>query len=224
MAREISAGLPGDALDAARLAALNRYLFEEHGFHGSRGEYYYHRSNSYVNEVLDDREGLPLTLSVIYVELARRLGLKVEGVALPGHFVVRYIPAEGPPQWIDVFDRAAPLTPEDVSRRVLDATGEAPAERDLEKATARIIVVRMLHNLMRLAGEDPDALVRYLDTILAISPRNGQDRFFRAYVHFRRGHRDLARRDVEWLMEHHPADVDLNKVDELRRQMEGPPR
>src|SRR5262249_6758553 len=83
---EISRDLPQEADVAARLAALNKYLFDEHGFHGSRGDYY-HRSNSYVNEVLDDREGLPITLSVIYIELARKIGLKIVGVGLPGHFM-----------------------------------------------------------------------------------------------------------------------------------------
>ena len=82
MAREITRTIPAEGDDAAKLAALNRYLFDENGFHGSRGEYY-HRSNSYVNEVLDDREGLPITLSVIYIELARKIGLNIVGVGLP---------------------------------------------------------------------------------------------------------------------------------------------
>ena len=66
---------------------INRYLFEENGFHGSRSEYS-SRSNSYLNEVLDDREGLPITLSVLYVELARRLNVSgVAGIPLPGRFM-----------------------------------------------------------------------------------------------------------------------------------------
>src|SRR5262249_3387602 len=104
MAREISRSLPVEADAATKLTALNKYLFDEHGFHGSRGDYY-HRSNSYVNEVLDDREGLPITLSVIYIELARKIGLKIVGVSLPGHFVVRHEPAEGDAQLIDVYER-----------------------------------------------------------------------------------------------------------------------
>ena len=105
MGRELAAKLPADADEAVKLDALRKYLFEENGFHGSRGDYY-NRANSYLNEVLDDREGLPITLSVVYIELARRIGLKVEGVGLPGHFVVRHVPAEGEPQLIDVYDGA----------------------------------------------------------------------------------------------------------------------
>src|SRR5439155_17950941 len=98
MAREISRELVPEADEPARLAALNKYLFDEHGFHGSRGDYY-HRSNSYVNELLDDREGLPITLSVIYMQLPRKIGLKIVGVGLPGHFVVRHEPTDGEPQF-----------------------------------------------------------------------------------------------------------------------------
>src|SRR5205814_3379958 len=76
MGRDILAGLPKDADEAAKLKALNKFLFEQRGFHGSRGDYY-HRSNSYLNEVIDDREGWPITLSVLYMELGKRIGLKI---------------------------------------------------------------------------------------------------------------------------------------------------
>ncbi|MHB8522832.1 MAG: transglutaminase family protein, partial [Limisphaerales bacterium] len=89
MARELAARLPASADDAAKLAALNKYLFVDNGFHGSRGDFY-ERANSYINQVIDDREGIPITLSVLYLELARRIGLDMAGVSLPGHFMVRY--------------------------------------------------------------------------------------------------------------------------------------
>jgi hypothetical protein len=74
MARDVKALLPKDADEDPKLAALKRYLFEERGFHGSRMDYY-NRANSYINEVMDDREGLPITLAVLYLELARQIGL-----------------------------------------------------------------------------------------------------------------------------------------------------
>ncbi|MCE9527976.1 MAG: hypothetical protein K8R36_18195, partial [Planctomycetales bacterium] len=109
MAEEIKAKLAADASEAKKLEALNDYLFKENGFHGSRTDYY-NRFNSYINRVLDDREGLPITLSIVYMELASRLGLKMEGVGLPAHFVVRHLPKEGEPQLIDVFEGAKPLS------------------------------------------------------------------------------------------------------------------
>src|SRR5204862_766334 len=117
MGRDLTATLPKDADDKAKLAALNKYLFTQRGFHGSRGDYY-HKSNSYLNEVIDDREGLPITLSVLYLELARRIGVKVEGVGLPGHFVVRHVPAKGDPQLIDVFDGGKALSRQDAAEKV----------------------------------------------------------------------------------------------------------
>src|SRR5690606_2448324 len=103
--------------DRARLAAMNQYLFVDNGFHGSRTDYY-NRANSYLNRVIDDREGLPITLSVLYIELGQRLGLKLHGVGLPGHFVVRHVPAEGEPQLIDVFEGGQPLSREDAEKKV----------------------------------------------------------------------------------------------------------
>lgn len=91
LAQAVAGSYPKDAAPEQRLAALNRFLFQERGYHGSRADYY-SRNNSYLNEVIDDREGIPITLSLLYMELARRLGLQVVGVGLPGHFVVRHEP------------------------------------------------------------------------------------------------------------------------------------
>src|SRR5204862_7877573 len=102
--------------------ALNKYLFTERGFHGSRGDYY-NRSNSYLSEVIDDREGLPITLSVLYIELARRLGVKIEGVGLPGHFVVRHVPAKGEPALIDVYEGGTAMTRDEAAKKVKEFTG-----------------------------------------------------------------------------------------------------
>ena len=104
MAGEVRAKLPADATPAARLEALKKYLFEENGFHGSRGDYY-NRSNSYLNEVLEDREGLPITLAVLYMELARQLDVEVRGVGFPSHFIVAPAAAQsGDESWIDVYE------------------------------------------------------------------------------------------------------------------------
>src|SRR5205807_3649223 len=121
MARELEASLPKGADEKARLEALNKFLFAERGYHGSRRNYY-SRRNSYLNEVIDDREGIPITLSVIYMDLARRIGLKIVGVGLPGHFVVRHIPEKKEPQLIDVYEGGQPLSREEAEKRVLAIT------------------------------------------------------------------------------------------------------
>lgn len=93
MAEQIRDQLGDDADESRRIQQLNQFLFKEHGFHGNRFEYYT-RSNSYINEVVYNRQGLPITLSVLYIELAQRIGLNVVGVGLPGHYVVRWEPQE----------------------------------------------------------------------------------------------------------------------------------
>lgn len=217
IAAEIEPTLPAEANEAARLQALHRYLFEANGFHGSRHDYY-NRSNSYVNEVLDDREGLPIALSVVYMELARRLDLRVEGVGLPGHFVVRHVPKEGEPAVIDVFDGGKTLTADEVAKLVAPATGQPISADVLKPADKRAIVVRMLKNLLGAAQgrQDLPAMLRYLDASVTVSPDAAVDRWYRAVCRFQAQQFAAAREDCDWLLERQPADVDLNRVHELR--------
>ena len=77
-------------IDPQRIVAhLNAYLFDEQGFHGNQDNYYDTR-NSFLNEVIERKTGIPITLSVVYIELARQVGLPIVGVSMPGHFLVRY--------------------------------------------------------------------------------------------------------------------------------------
>ncbi|MGE3808660.1 MAG: transglutaminase family protein [Gemmataceae bacterium] len=221
MARDIRAGLPRDADEQAKRAALDKYLFAERGFHGSRTDYY-NRSNSYLNEVLDDREGLPITLSVLYMELGRRLGLKIVGVPLPGHFVVRHEPSKGPGQLIDVYEGAKSLSRADADKKVKDITGEGLTDEHLKAATKKAIATRMLHNLMSLARTDRDVpgMLRYEEATLAITPDSGEDRIMRALLRFQSGDKPGARADVDWILKNKPEGIDLDKVEELRQYIE----
>lgn len=225
MARDIMATLPKEAADQAKMAALNKFLFQERGFHGSRGDYY-NRSNSYLNEVLDDREGIPITLSVLYLELSRRLGLKVVGVGLPGHFVVKHIPAKGEAQLIDVYEAGQPLAREEAGRRVLAITGKPLQEEQLAAVPKRAIIVRMLHNLMGVAGGEKDlvAVLRYLDTILAVAPDAAEERMQRALLRFQNGQKQGALEDTDWLLQHQPEGLNAQRVLEFRRLLTRPER
>jgi regulator of sirC expression with transglutaminase-like and TPR domain/S1-C subfamily serine protease len=225
MADKVAARLPKDADDKARLAALNKYLFEERGFHGSRGDYY-NRSNSYLSEVIDDREGIPITLSVLYIELARRLGVRVEGVGLPGHFIVRHRPAKGEPTLIDVYEGGQPLTKEEVGKRVEDYTGKPLREEHLAAVPARAVVVRMLHNLLNVAEKEKDraGMLRYLNAIVAVNPSAAQERGLRAGLRFQMGDREGALEDIDWLLEHNPDGLDVERVRSFRRMLTRPER
>jgi regulator of sirC expression with transglutaminase-like and TPR domain len=221
MARDIQATLSKDADGQAKLAALNKYLFADRGFHGSRADYY-NRSNSYLNEVLDDREGIPITLSVLYMELARRIGLNVVGIPLPGHFVVRYHPEKGEGQLIDVFEGGKPLTRKEARQRVADESDEPLSEEELKPASKKAIVIRMLHNLLGIAGRNRDApgTLHYLDAILAIDPDAAHDRLMRAMLRYQSGQKTEALEDTDWFVDHKSKGPDAERALELRRMIE----
>lgn len=217
LAAEVRPTLPADADPAAKLEALNKHLFVDNGFHGSRTDYY-HRSNSYLSRVLDDREGLPITLSVLYMEVGRRLGLNLEGVPLPGHFCVRFKPADGEPRLIDVFDGGRTLTREQADQRVRAYADRPLQPADLEPASHGQILQRMLRNLIGVAQEarDSEALLRYFDALLTLDPEAIPERGMRAVVRFETGRRDAAVADLDWILERMPPDLDLDRIHQMR--------
>lgn len=221
MIAELKSLLPDGADEPTRLKTLNEYLFESSGFHGSRSDYY-NRSNSYLNEVLDDREGLPITLSLVYIELARAVGLDVAGVGLPGHFIVKYRPAEGDARLIDVFEGGREMSREQAEVLVRGFARRPPADADLEPVAAKAILVRMLHNLRSIAesGKDAPGMLRYLDGALTIDPDLPEDRMYRAFFRYRSGLGELALEDLAWLIEHEPEGIELERVRELRDAIE----
>jgi regulator of sirC expression with transglutaminase-like and TPR domain/S1-C subfamily serine protease len=226
MARELKEKLAkqgGDKSldDRAKLQALGTYLFEENGYHGSRNDYY-NRSNSYLNEVLDDREGLPITLSVLYMELARRLGLNVVGVGLPGQFMVRYEPAKGEPQVINPYEGGEFLSREEVATKVLAIAEEKLLDEHLATVTKRSIISRMLHNLLSVARRENDSAgaIHYLDAIVAVSPDSAQERLMRAVIHYQLGQPKQALIDTAWILDHQPEGIDIDRVLELHRTLE----
>jgi serine protease Do len=221
MGRELAGKLKPDSSEGFKLELLRKYMFEENGFHGSRGEYY-NRANSYLNEVLDDREGLPITLAVVYLELARHIGLNVEGLGFPGHFVVGHLAADGTTQIVDVYEGAKLLTRDEANRQLKETTGRDLKDNDFAPATKRGIVTRMLHNLLGVSSDsDPKVLERYLNAILAIEPESGQHRWLRAIVRFRLQNRSATQEDIDWLLANKPAGVDLSRLMELQRAVEG---
>lgn len=141
--------LPDDAQPATEvlLAALNRFLFDELGFYGNTDDYYDPR-NSYMNEVLDRRRGIPITLSVIYIELGRRLGLRLYGVSFPGHFLVK-LRYGGGELVLDPFHGGISLSKNELTERLLEVFEAEVNDLSpfLAAANNREILVRMLLNL-----------------------------------------------------------------------------
>jgi regulator of sirC expression with transglutaminase-like and TPR domain len=146
------------------LLALNHVLFEELGFRGAE-EDHYNPANSYVNCVMDSRRGIPISLSAIYLCLARRLGLPVAGIGMPGHFLCRYqTPREE--FYIDAFHRGTLLTRADCKRRIAQLAVEYD-ESQLAPVSNRRLMQRMIANLHLIHKErkqraEADRLQRYL--------------------------------------------------------------
>ena len=220
-AKSIAKGLDKDAGDDDRLAALNRYLFVENGFHGSRNDYY-NRSNSYLNEVLDDREGLPITLSVLYLELGRQLGIKLEGVALPGHFMVRFVPHEGDPRLIDVFEAGQVVSRDEAAQRMLATSGAILEDRHLVAVSKRAIIERMLENLLSIAtdDEDTDDMLRYVDALVVVVPDSASRRLMRALLLQRQQRFEEALADTRWLLDRQPEEIDQERLLQLHQSIE----
>ncbi len=179
--------------------ALNRYLFQEEGFHGNAAEYYDPR-NSYLNEVLDRRTGIPISLSTVYMEVARRAGLPVEGVGLPGHFIVRV--RAGPHAiLIDPFHAGALLSEDDCQQRLdrifggrlkMEASMLAPCGR-------KDILERTLRNLKTIyfkQGDHPRALGA-VELILTVNPGSAEDVRDRGMLYAALDCYGLAVRDLE---------------------------
>jgi S1-C subfamily serine protease/regulator of sirC expression with transglutaminase-like and TPR domain len=212
MAAELRGKTAADAAPVDKFDALRKYMFDELGFHGS-GLEYYHRSNSYLNEVLDDREGIPITLSIVFIELARRTGIHVVGIGMPGHFLAEFRPADGDPRLVDVFGDGRVITRDEAQA----IAGRPLEDSDLAPIAKRAIIVRMLRNLLGVAQRERDLLaaLRYLNTIIALDDQSGPDRLMRAAVLYESGQRAAAAAEVEWLLKHKPAGVDPSRVRQL---------
>jgi len=226
MAGEIQATAGLDRPPAERIQAMDGYLFERNGFHGSRTEYY-DLANSQMDRVIDDREGLPVTLSVLYMSLAKRLGLNVVGVGLPGHFVVRHEPKSGEAQLIDVYDRGKRLSSNQANVLAFRMSGRPPRKSDFDKSSHTAILSRMLNNMLSLAEreQDGEAMLRYVEALVAVTPTPktpsdwrtlGDLRGMRAVFRHREGRKRAALDDLDWILERKPPDMDLNQVRMMR--------
>lgn len=172
MAEAVSSHL-GLEIDPQRIVAqLNTYLFDEQGFHGNVHDYYDVR-NSFLNDVLERKTGIPITLSVVYIELARQVGLPIVGVGMPGHFLVRYS-AQPTVFWIDPFHRGQLLHQEDCQQLLERMYGQALAwsEAYIEPVSDHAILQRMLYNLKAIHVHQGDhrRALRVVERLLLLRP------------------------------------------------------
>lgn len=154
------------------IEAANHYLFVEAGFRGN-DEDYYNPDNSCLNRVLETKRGIPITLSVVYMEIARRLSKQVSGVGLPGHFIVRY-DEPGYSAILDPYHGGAILTPAECCRL---AQVESLAHGMLDPVDRRSIAMRAINNLRGIyfARREPDKALRILDLLIEAAPDSADE-------------------------------------------------
>lgn len=154
------------------IGEINTYLFAVAGFRGNRGDYY-DPKNSFLNDVLDRKKGIPIMLSVLYMEIANRLGLNLKGVGFPGHFIVKYSGPEGE-ILIDPFNEGRTLSHKDC-QDILDRVYNGGVEFQrymLEPSTKKQILVRMLNNLKNIYWSSKNYLkaLSIVEFILLLTP------------------------------------------------------
>lgn len=220
MAKTIRSNWRDGASEAERLASMDTFLFKESGYHGSRSDYY-NPVNSYLDRVIDDREGLPITLSVLYMSLAKKLGLNVVGVGLPGHFVVRHEPVDGDTQLIDVFDQGKHLTRNQADVLVFKNTQRAATDSHYATSKHREILQRMVSNLLNLAQSNNNsaAMLRYLEAVVAINPDDASFRGMRGVFRHQQGRKQAGLADIDWILETQPTGIDLDQVRQMRKML-----
>ena len=215
LAGEVAPRLGLARTSAERVAVLNRFLFAEHGFAGNR-ERYEDPRNSFLNEVLDRCAGIPITLSLVYMEVARRAGVEVDGVSFPGHFLVKH--GRQDPIVVDPFFGAV-LTREECQVRlaaVLGAAAQLRPELHLRKASAREILVRLLGNLKVLYVRSADfgRALACCERILLVDPDAPHELRDRGLVYERLECFGAAAADLERFLELAPDDESAGAVRE----------
>ena len=210
-----------EAEPRAVLEGLAWFLAKEQGFSGNSEEYYDAR-NSYLNEVMDRRLGIPITLSVLYYEVARRAGIKLQPVNFPGHFLLKLPGTDGDELFLDPYNDGRVLTAEGCRDfyRELHGDGLEFTEAMLGAATKRQLVSRLLRNLkaIYLKDQDLDRALRTIELMLTVTPWDLDQIRDRGLVHYRLGQIEEAVVDLQTYATHAPEGPALESVrDALRR-------
>jgi len=209
--------LGGDIDLPATLTTINRYLFEELGFAGNNNQYDDPR-NSYLNEVFDRKLGIPISLAVVQIELTRRLGLPLDGISFPGHFLVR-MPVDDGILVMDPYNKGRPVSADELKERASPHLGgNAPDDVQLIEilapATHRVILSRMLRNLNGLyqQKEDWERVARTSDRLLKISPETPEPLRDRGLAYRELGYAKGAREDLARYLQKLPNAEDAEAV------------
>ncbi|HZS09012.1 MAG TPA: tetratricopeptide repeat protein [Blastocatellia bacterium] len=207
-----------------RLLSLSDYLFNQLGFHGNTKDYYDAR-NSFLNDVIDRRTGIPITLAVVYIEVARRLSLPVSGVGMPGHFLARYSDGERD-IILDPFREGRILSVEKCQEMFEEMYGDTIGFQPgfLSGVSKKQILARMLNNLKGIYARVPDhhRMLTVIERALLVNPGAATEIRDRGLAYASLGRRREALADLRAYLRRMPqaedADEVKEKITELRRE------
>ena len=231
LVKRVTARMPEGADDLTRLANLTQVFYKDLGF-GMNANDYYAPENSYIFDVLRTRRGIPISLAVIWLELAQALNLQAQGISFPGHFLVKVAlegglvvldPLTGESLGLDnLSERLSPYrAPEDQFAAPDLDEGETPLGLYLQACPPRDMLARMLRNLKEIfrSQEDWPRMLQVLERLVVLLPEAWDERRDRGLVHAELGHVHEALQDLRQYLEAVPSAPDTaalrNRVSEL---------
>lgn len=210
-----------------KMAAINRHLFDELGYSGDHDEYYDPR-NSYLNQVFERRLGNPISLALVQMEVSRRLGIPLDGVSFPGHFLVR-LPVDDGVLVMDPFNGGRPLDVDELRERAKSHLGgQMPDDQVLaqilDPAPSRAILMRMLRNLHGVYAEagEWDRAARSADRLLKLAPDQHDALRDRGLAYLQLEYLAGARRDLGQYLKRNPEASDAQWLREKLIDLGGP--
>ena len=202
------------------LNTLSEYLFDEVGFTGNTEDYYDPR-NSYLNEVLSRRLGIPITLSLVSLEVGKRIGIPLVGVGMPGHFLLRH--RDEPELFIDSFHRGILLSEEECATRMREITGRDIAwdSSFLTPVTNREYVARLLRNLKGIYFQRNDLAraLTMIDRLVVLQPDEPSEVRDRGIVRYRMGRYKEALDDIQFFLEYAPPGSETESLERMCRDI-----
>ncbi len=222
IAVEIAEKLPASRYPLRVIQTINQYLYEELKF-SSNLEQYYDPRNSYLNQVLDRRLGIPITLSLVYLEVANRLGFPMVGIGMPGHFLIRPV-IDDMEVFVDPFHQGEVLFAEDCQNRLSEIFGRSVELRPefLAAVSPQQFLARMLGNLkaIYLSKSDAPKALAAIERILLLFPNAISERRDRGLLYYQMGRWTEARLDLEAYLAQSPTAKDAIAIRSMLRQMQ----
>jgi len=221
MAGDIRENLPHNRYPLKVIQSINQYLFENLGFTGDTKDYY-NPANSYINLVIDRRKGIPITLSIVYLEIAERLDFPMVGIGMPGHFLIRP-DFENAGIFVDVFNKGEILFPQDCQEK-LKQIYQKPVELEqnfLAPVSKKRMLARMLTNLkyIYLKQQQFVKTLTAIEGILILFPENPIEMRDRGLVYYQLYEWQKASKDLQFYLSLLPHAPDANEIRQLLEKM-----